>query len=88
MERIETVIVGGGQAGLATSYCLTREGREHVVLEQAPRVADAWRNGRWDSFTLVTPNWTMRLPGAEYDGPDHAGFMPRDEIVAYSAATE
>lgn len=83
MERIETAIVGGGQAGLATSYFLCRHGREHVVLEQAAQPANAWRNGRWDSFTLVTPNWTVRLPGAEYDGPDRNGFMARDDIVAY-----
>src|SRR5215217_8613364 len=83
MERIDTVIVGGGQAGLATSYYLTQQGREHVVLEQAARAANVWRNERWDSFTLVTPNWTLKMPGAEYDGPDREGFMPRDEVVAY-----
>lgn len=83
MERIETVIVGGGQAGLATSYHLTRLGRDHVVLEQAAYPANVWREGRWDSFTLVTPNWTLRMPGAEYDGPDPDGFMSRDEVVAY-----
>ena len=83
MEAIETVIIGGGQAGLATSYYLTQHAREHLVLEQADRAASAWRDGRWDSFTLVTPNWTMRMPGAEYDGPEPGGFLPRDEIVAY-----
>jgi putative flavoprotein involved in K+ transport len=83
MERIETVIVGGGQAGLATSYCLTQQGRENVVLEQAAKAANVWRNERWDSFTLVTPNWTLRLPGAEYSGADRDAFMPRDEVVAY-----
>jgi putative flavoprotein involved in K+ transport len=82
MQRIETVIVGGGQAGLATSYFLQQFGREHVVLEQAARPASAWRNGRWDSFTLVTPNWAFRIPGAEYDGTDRDGFMPRDEVIA------
>jgi len=82
VETVETVIVGGGQAGLATSYHLRRRGREHVVLEQAAQAGSAWRDGRWDSFTLVTPNWTFRLPGAEYDGDAPGGFMPRDEIVA------
>ncbi len=81
-ERIETVIIGGGQAGLSTSYHLSRRSREHVVLERAGQVGEAWRSGRWDSFTLVTPNWTVRLPGAEYQGPDPDGFMPRDEVVA------
>jgi putative flavoprotein involved in K+ transport len=85
MERVETVIVGGGQAGLATSYYLTQHGHEHIVLEQAGHPAHVWRDERWDSFTLVTPNWTLRMPGAEYDGPDRDGFMPRDEVVAYFA---
>src|SRR5215470_13721645 len=79
--RIDTVIVGGGQAGLALSYYLKRQGREHVVLERASAVADAWRNQRWDSFTLVTPNFQVRMPGAEYDGDDPDGFMPRSEVV-------
>jgi putative flavoprotein involved in K+ transport len=83
MERLDTVIVGGGQAGLATSYFLTQQGREHVVLEQASQAGNVWRNWRWDSFTLVTPNWTLEMPGAEYDGADPDGFMPRDEVVAY-----
>jgi len=50
-HRIDTVVVGGGQAGLAISYYLGQEGLEHVVLERAPAVAKAWRNQRWDSFT-------------------------------------
>ena len=82
MESIETVVIGGGQAGLATSYWLQQAGRAHLVLEQADRPADAWRRGRWDSFCLVIPNWSFRLPGAEYDGPDPDGFMPLDEIQA------
>jgi hypothetical protein len=82
-ERVETVIVGGGQAGLAISYHLSHRGRAHTILEQASQPADAWRNQRWDSFTLVTPNWTVRMPGAEYQGNDPDGFMPRDEVVTY-----
>jgi putative flavoprotein involved in K+ transport len=60
LHEIDTVIVGGGQAGLAISYYLTQEGREHVALERAEAVANAWRNQRWDSFTLVTPNFQVR----------------------------
>ncbi len=82
-EHIDTVIIGGGQAGLAVSYCLTQQSRPHVILEQAARAGSAWREGRWDSFTAVTPNWGLRLPGAEYQGDDPDGFLPRDEIVAY-----
>lgn len=83
MTHVETVIVGGGQAGLATSYYLKQTGREHIVLEQATRPAHVWHDERWDSFTLVTPNWTLKLPGAEYDGADRDGFMPREAIVVY-----
>ncbi len=81
-EYVESLIVGGGQAGLATSYFLSQRGRPHVVLEKASGPGSAWRDGRWDSFTLVTPNWSFRLPGAEYEGDDPDGFMPRDEVVA------
>ena len=81
VEKIESIIVGGGQAGLSLSYYLTQAGREHIVLEKAPKVADAWRNRRWDSFTLVTPNWSFKLPGAEYAGGETKGFMPKNEIV-------
>ena len=81
MERVEVVVVGGGQAGLAASYELTQAGIEHVVLERG-RVGQTWRD-RWDSFCLVTPNWTLRLPGGPYDGDDPDGYLPRDDIVAY-----
>jgi putative flavoprotein involved in K+ transport len=82
-DYIETVIVGGGQAGLAISYYLTQQGRHNVILEQASQPAEAWRNHRWDSFTLVTPNWMTRMPGAEYSGNDPDSFLPLKEIVAY-----
>ena len=82
MERIDTVIAGGGQAGLATSYYLTHKAVSTSCWSR-PRAANVWRNERWDSFTLVTPNWTLKMPGAEYDGADRDGFMPRDEVVAY-----
>ena len=83
MERVETIIVGGGQAGLATSYHLKQLKREHIVFEQAEKAGNAWRNDRWDSFTLVFPNWTIRLPGAFYDGNDPDGFLTKAETIAY-----
>jgi putative flavoprotein involved in K+ transport len=79
--RIETIIIGGGQAGLSTSYYLKQLGSEHIVLEQAAEAGNAWRNDRWDSFTLLTPNWSFRLPGAEYNGKNPDGFMLKEEIV-------
>lgn len=81
MQEIEAVIVGAGQAGLAASHELQREGVEHVVLERE-RIGEGWRK-RWDHFCLVTPNWSVQLPGFPYDRDDPDGFMPRDEIVAY-----
>ncbi|MGB6165557.1 MAG: MSMEG_0569 family flavin-dependent oxidoreductase [Pseudonocardiaceae bacterium] len=76
------VIVGGGQAGLAMSYCLTQRGVDHLVLER-DRVGHEWRDRRWDSFCLVTPNWQCQLPGFPYTGDDPDGFMGRDEIARY-----
>ncbi len=67
------------------SYYLKQQGREHIILEQAHQAAQVWRN-RWDLFTLNTPNWMTRLPGAEYQGNNPDGFMPRDELVAYFEA--
>ncbi len=81
-EQIETVIVGGGQAGLAMSYHLKRLGREHIVLEQK-RVAERWRSERWDSLMFQFPNWTIQLPGHTYPTNDPAGFAPRDEVVRF-----
>lgn len=75
------VIVGGGQAGLSVSHELGKSGVEHVILE-ASHVASSWR-ARWDSFTLVTPNWTLDLPGSPYSGDDPEGHVARDDIVAY-----
>ncbi len=80
MEYIDVIIVGAGQAGLALSHELSAAGVEHVVLERG-RVGETWRR-RWDTFCLVTPNWTVKLPGRPYSGLDLHGFMPRDEIVA------
>ena len=81
IQTLDTIIVGGGQGGLATSYYLKQQGRKHLVLEQSDQAGSAWRDGRWDSFTLVTPNWAFRLPGAEYTGDQPGGFLNRDEVV-------
>jgi len=81
--HVNTVVVGAGQAGLAVSYHLTQQARDHLVLERSDGPADAWRNHRWDSFTLNTPNWQSQLPGADDAGCDPDGFKSRDEIVAY-----
>jgi putative flavoprotein involved in K+ transport len=81
VERVPVLVVGAGQAGLAVSRELTERGIEHVVLERG-RVAETWRR-RWDSFCLVTPNWTVQLPGWDYAGAEPDGYMPREELVAF-----
>ena len=81
-ETVDTLVIGAGQAGVATSYWLTKAGVEHVVLERRDRLGGGWLD-RWDSLCLVAPNFTILLPGKRYDGPDPDGFMPRDEVVNY-----
>lgn len=80
--HLPVIIIGGGQAGLSVSWYLCAEGIEHLVLERHRRF-ESWRNNRWDSFCLVTPNWQCRLPGWPYRGSDPDGFMLKDEIVEY-----
>ncbi len=77
----DVLVVGAGQAGLAVSHELAALGVEHVVLERG-RVAQTWRD-RWDSFCLVTPNATIRLPGGAYIGDDPNGFLPKEDIVRH-----
>ncbi len=79
-RRAHTIVIGAGQAGLAMSWLLSRARRDHIVLERRTTLGGGWQD-RWDSFRLVTPNWTASLPGQPYDGEDPDGFMPRDEIA-------
>ena len=85
MEYIDTLIIGGGQAGLAMSRCLSDAGTDHVVLERG-RIGERWRSERWDSLRLLTPNWQSRLPGWSYDGADPDGYMTRDALIRYLEA--
>ncbi len=81
-RHVPVVVIGGGQAGLSASSCLTAAKIEHLVLERH-RVGHDWAERRWDSFSLVTPNYQCTLPGYEYAGGDPDGFMVRDEIVDF-----
>ncbi|HET7903317.1 MAG TPA: NAD(P)-binding domain-containing protein, partial [Candidatus Eisenbacteria bacterium] len=82
MYRTNTIIVGGGQAGLAMSRSLLDRGIGHLVLERG-RVAERWRSERWDSLMFQFPNWSLRLPGQEYRGDRPDGFATRDEVIAF-----
>ena len=84
-RRIDTVVVGAGQAGLTMSWHLRHAGRDHVLLDRRLTLGGGWQD-RWDGFRLVGPNWTASFPDAPYDGDDPDGYMTRDEIVARVAA--
>lgn len=84
-ERVDTLVIGGGQAGLSTSYWLTRAGIEHLVLERQTKHGGAWHE-RWDSFHLVAPNFTLLLPGMPYSGPEPDAFSPRSDVIDYVQA--
>jgi putative flavoprotein involved in K+ transport len=82
--HVQTVIVGAGQAGLALSHRLALAGHGHVVLERG-RVGERWRSERWDSLSLLTPNWLNRLPGAPAL-PEPDGFLGRADLIAHLEA--
>ena len=84
-RRIDVVVIGAGHSGLAMSRCLSELGIEHVVLERG-EPANSWRHERWDSLTLLTPNWQTRLPGQPYDGPEPDGYMSAGEVADFIAA--
>ena len=80
--RTTTVIIGAGQAGLAMSWWLGRHSIDHVVLERG-EIAHSWKTERWDSLTLLTPNWQSRLPGYGYQGHDPDGFRTMPETIGF-----
>jgi putative flavoprotein involved in K+ transport len=89
-EHHDTVVIGGGQAGLAMSAVLQQHGREHVVLERR-QVGECWRTERWESLRFQFPNWSLELPGYSYSGDDPDGFAHWREILSviedYAAST-
>ena len=81
-EQVETLIIGGGQAGLAISAHLRERGLPHLVIERH-RIAERWRSERWDSLVANGPAWHDRFPALEFDDIDPDSFAPRDRIVRY-----
>ena len=77
----DTIVVGGGQAGLAASSFLTAAGHDHVVLERG-RIGQRWRSGVWDSLRLLSPNWMNSLPGWAYQGADPDGFASATDFAS------
>jgi putative flavoprotein involved in K+ transport len=86
-ETVDTVIVGGGQAGLAMSAHLRARGIEHIVFER-DRIAERWRTGRWDSLVANGPAWHDRFPPLTFDvvGVPGEAFAPKDAVAAYFEA--
>ncbi len=80
-EQVVTLVIGGGQAGLAMGYHLAQQGHSYAIVDANPRVGDAWRN-RWDSLRLFTPSRLDGLPGMPFPGY-HWGFPSKDEFADY-----
>ncbi|KQW04729.1 portal protein [Leifsonia sp. Root4] len=81
VTTVDTVVIGGGQAGLAIGYFLAKQGRDFVILDTHERIGDAWRL-RWDSLRLFTPAKYDGLPGMRFPG-DRLGFPTKDEVADY-----
>ena len=84
-ETIDTLIVGGGQAGVAMSEHLSNSGVPHLVLER-DRIAERWRTGRWDSLVANGPAWHDRFPGMEFSDVDPDAFTPKEAVADYFVA--
>src|SRR5215475_8214266 len=82
IEHVETLIVGGGQSGLAISHMLGQRGRPHLVLERG-RIAERWRTERWEGLRFQFPNWSVRLPDFPFRHDDPDGFATSPHIVDY-----
>ncbi len=85
VEKVDTLIVGGGQAGLAMSEHLSACGVPHLVLERG-RIAERWRSERWDSLVANGPAWHDRFPGMEFPGADPDEFVAKEKVADYFVA--
>jgi putative flavoprotein involved in K+ transport len=85
VEKVDTLVVGGGQAGVAMSEHLSKCGVPHLVLERG-RIAERWRSERWDSLVANGPAWHDRFPGMEFSHADPDAFIAKEEIADYFVA--
>jgi putative flavoprotein involved in K+ transport len=85
VEKIDTLVVGAGQAGVAMSEHLSKCGVPHLVLEKH-RIAERWRSERWDSLVANGPAWHDRFPGMEFPGIDPDGFVAKEKVADYFVA--
>ncbi|WP_415183821.1 flavin-containing monooxygenase [Phaeovulum sp.] len=85
VEKIDTLIVGAGQAGLAMSEHLSKLGIPHILLER-DRIAERWRTGRWDSLVANGPAWHDRFPGMKFSDAHEDDFVPKDKVADYFVA--
>lgn len=85
VEKVDTLVIGGGQAGLAMSEHLSAKGVPHLVLER-DRIVEKWRTGRWDSLVANGPAWHDRFPNMTFDDIDPNSFATKDRIVTYFEA--
>ena len=84
-EKIDTLVIGGGQAGLAMSYRLKQRGLSHLVLERG-RIAERWRSERWDGLKFQFPNWSVRLPDFSFQCTAPDAFASSGDIIAFIEA--
>ncbi|MFN3825546.1 MAG: flavin-containing monooxygenase [Pseudorhodobacter sp.] len=85
VERVGTLVIGAGQAGVAMSEHLTAQGLPHLVVERT-RIAERWRTGRWDSLVANGPAWHDRFPGMEFSDTDPDAFAPKESVADYFVA--
>ncbi|MEJ0078611.1 MAG: NAD(P)-binding domain-containing protein [Alphaproteobacteria bacterium] len=84
-ERVDTLIIGAGQAGLAMSHMLSRRGCGHLVVERH-RIAERWRSERWDGLRFQFPNWSVQLPDFAFAHRDADAFAASPDIVDFLCA--
>src|SRR3989337_1564821 len=85
VEKIDTLVVGAGQAGVAMSEHLSKCEVPHLVLERG-RIAERWRSERWDSLVANGPAWHDKFPGMAFPGADPDAFIGKEEVADYFVA--